>query len=813
MDLKRLSGLLKLASEEADLEPMLGYLLDTLLEECHGARARAVVIDRGATKFDVTRSRKADHDPGEFTKTSTWYLNSVTVTGQHVARGAVLCLPMDTHGRVVGAIYLEGNRPFEESEIEVARAVTAHTGTTLSTILFQAHSGRDPLTGLHTHAHFEKLLESEANRARRHGRRFGLLLVDVDGIRDIVAQGKYVEGRVLAEMATILSSSLRNYDRMARVRLPTSTEAEAFGILVCDAGRTELQATAERILARIRSHEFKVGEQLLRLTVSIGGAVFPDDAALPDLRQRGAEALMRARESGQNRYLSAGPAVVTPGDRGGAIDPLIHPKHGRSVVDMVSRVLREGGGVDAMLRQALDLMAKAVQAERGIIMLLKEGARQRAVLNMPEGAGELNGNERLTDLLRQAIASAQPVREESGGSAVPGQRGAATCLVVPIISDGRVLGAVYLESKSDRRFTQEEEELLVTFAGVVARPLEQGAELRQGAEEVSRLQDIVRTGLSELAQRYQYAGVVGRSEAMRPTLAIIEQVAQSPFPAVIVGEAGTGKELIAKTIHFNGPRRGKPFLAVDCAAMAEVALEAQLFGYAKGSVTDESRLGHFEATRGGTLFLDELEGMGEGMQKKLLRVLEEGRYFPIGSRESLKVDARILAATHDEIQDLVEEGRVRKDLYQHLSTFVVRVPPLRERSEDIPLLVEHVLDEVARETGRPRTRVTREALGLLVRYPWPGNVRELRNEVRKLTVIGGAEILAEELPAHIRDSTGSLGRDQEKLERTTDIDRRRVLDALDRHDWNLSRAAEDLGLTRRVLKLKLKQSGARRSDD
>jgi Nif-specific regulatory protein len=399
----------------------------------------------------------------------------------------------------------------------------------------------------------------------------------------------------------------------------------------------------------------------------------------------------------------------------------------------------------------------------------------------------------------------------ASGLASVQQLGMTSLLVVPI----RDLGAVYLDSRQKgKRFTKDEEELLVTFAELIAKPIEQGAELKRRSAEVTRLEDVVRSGLSELGRRYQFGAIVGRSEAMRKVFETIERVAPSPYPVILVGETGTGKELVSKAIHFNSPRKAKPFLPVNCGAVAETLLESQLFGHLKGAFTgaDQNRPGMFEAAEGGTLFLDEIEEMSDGMQKKMLRVLEESQVWPVGGREPVKVDVRIVAATNEEIRDLVEEGRLRQDLYYRLNTFQVRLPPLRERAEDVPLLVDHFLEQIAGETKAPRLKVSSEAMGLLLRYPWPGNVRELRNELRKLSVLSRGEVRPADLPEHIRETTGSIGRDQGLRDRLGEMDKKLILDALERHDWNISRAAEDLGINRNTLKTRMRKHGIRKSE-
>jgi transcriptional regulator with PAS, ATPase and Fis domain len=283
---------------------------------------------------------------------------------------------------------------------------------------------------------------------------------------------------------------------------------------------------------------------------------------------------------------------------------------------------------------------------------------------------------------------------------------------------------------------------------------------------------------------------------------------------VIYGESGTGKELVARAIHHNGPRRGRPFVGESCAAIPETLLEAALFGHARGAFTgaDAERRGLFEVAHGGTLFLDEVGEMSPGMQAKLLRVLQSGELRRLGSERTLHVDVRLLAASNRDLQRLVEEGRFREDLFYRLNVVRVGLPPLRERRDDIPLLVEHFLAKHARSANRKPPRLQRAALQKLVGYRWPGNVRELENEVVRAAALcdeAGEVITIEDLSPQVAagdpeaawDSPDDLGLKKrvERLERTL------LREALARADGNQTQAARLLGLSRFGLQKKLRR--------
>jgi two-component system NtrC family response regulator len=259
----------------------------------------------------------------------------------------------------------------------------------------------------------------------------------------------------------------------------------------------------------------------------------------------------------------------------------------------------------------------------------------------------------------------------------------------------------------------------------------------------------------ELQHRFSFGNIVGRSRAMRMVYELIEKVAQTRATVLITGESGTGKELIARSIHFNSQRRDKPFISVSCSALPESLLESELFGHERGAFTGAYTLrkGRFELADGGTLFLDEVGDMAPALQVKLLRVLQEMDFERVGGTKTIHVDARVLAATNRDLRREVEQGRFREDLYYRLRVVQIEVPPLRERHDDVPLLVHHFLRKVASANGVPAKRVSEEALRLLCQYSWTGNVRELENVVERAVILcGGEEIGPQDLPEEIRES-------------------------------------------------------------
>jgi DNA-binding NtrC family response regulator len=314
----------------------------------------------------------------------------------------------------------------------------------------------------------------------------------------------------------------------------------------------------------------------------------------------------------------------------------------------------------------------------------------------------------------------------------------------------------------------------------------------------------------QLRDRFRIENIVGSHGSMQDVFRVVHKVAASLSTVLIYGESGTGKELVARALHHQSERRDRPFYAVNVAALPESILEAELFGHEKGAFTgaDARKIGLFEQASGSTLFLDEVGDLKRDLQVKLLRTLQEREILRVGGNERIRVDVRIIAATNQNLEHLVREGRFREDLYYRLNVIPIVLPPLRERRTDIPLLVEHFLAKYA--GGRPR-RITDRALKALVEYDWPGNVRELESVIERALLLGEEdEVVPEDLPASVRARISGprgpfafeipdSGIDLEGLERSL------VLKALEKSEGNVSRAARLLGLTRRTLQYRLEK--------
>ena len=308
---------------------------------------------------------------------------------------------------------------------------------------------------------------------------------------------------------------------------------------------------------------------------------------------------------------------------------------------------------------------------------------------------------------------------------------------------------------------------------------------------------------SQLKKKYSFGNLVGNSEAMVEVYKTIEKIKDSRATILILGETGTGKELVARAIHFNSIRSEKPFLPVNCAALAETLLESELFGYVKGAFTGAVRdkQGVFEVAHGGTVFLDEIGDISPRLQQILLRVLENGEIQPVGSTVRRKVDVRVVAATNRDLGNMVKQGTFRADLYYRLNVISLELPPLRMRTEDIAMLAGHFLRKYAAENEKAINDMSRDALQLLERYTWPGNVRELENVVERATLLETSrEITPESLPENIRNAPQAPPvNPDEDLQTLEEVGRTYIETVLKKTGGNKARASEILGINRTSL--------------
>jgi len=323
---------------------------------------------------------------------------------------------------------------------------------------------------------------------------------------------------------------------------------------------------------------------------------------------------------------------------------------------------------------------------------------------------------------------------------------------------------------------------------------------------------------AEVGRRYQLGNIIGRSERMQEIFKTVAMVAPLKTTVLITGESGTGKDLIARAIHYQSPRSGRPMTLINCAAIPATLLESELFGHEKGSFTgaDSRKLGQFELANQSTIFLDEIGEMQPAIQAKLLRVIETGEFMRVGGTKSISVDVRIIAATNRDMESAIRDGSFRPDLYYRLNVVSLHLPPMRERREDLPLLIKHFSATKAAELGIAERSFAGETIDLMMRYRWPGNVRELENLIERLLVLSDfGPVKPEELPEALRRGPVRAENTREQVlqgvkslpDAVDDFERDIIQGALEQVDFNQTRAADLLGTTRRILKYRMDKLG------
>ncbi|MCS7305791.1 MAG: sigma-54-dependent Fis family transcriptional regulator [Thermoguttaceae bacterium] len=468
--------------------------------------------------------------------------------------------------------------------------------------------------------------------------------------------------------------------------------------------------------------------------------------------------------------------------------------------------------LETLLVQIAEAATRLMNCERASIFLWDRANRTlvaRPALGMPEGELRIPDDR---GVVGRVLRSGQPIRADDHchpdwiDHQVDASTGYRTrsVLAVPLRSrSGEIFGVFELLNKRQGRFSQEDELGVEELAAQAAIALENIRDRQELMSAQRRLAEAAREG----------AELLGQSPAIQAIRASIQRIAQTDLPVLILGENGTGKEVVARAIHFHSPRREKPFVAVNCAAIPDTLAESELFGHEKGAFTDahQARPGKFELAADGTLFLDEIGDLSVNIQAKLLRVLEEKVIVRVGGSRPIPVAARVIAATNQNLPDLVQARRFREDLFYRLNVVCLQLPPLRDRPGDIILLAEHFLREFCRRARRPVPRFSAEARRRLENHSWPGNVRELRNLMERLAYLGPSDVieaadLSFMLSASPRDAL-AVESNLPLAEATDRFQAEYIRRCIERVGGNMKLAAEQLGLHRSNLYRKMRQLG------
>ncbi|MGB1126329.1 MAG: sigma 54-interacting transcriptional regulator [Phycisphaeraceae bacterium] len=437
-----------------------------------------------------------------------------------------------------------------------------------------------------------------------------------------------------------------------------------------------------------------------------------------------------------------------------------------NIIEQISQILGGGLELSEVFQRAMALLERELSIEKAALTLLDPAAGQLSIVASigltPEeqrrgryAVGEgVSGHVLETgqaEIIPDVSKHKAFLNRTQTADTNPDAEHPHSYICLPVFDGLSAVGTIgVLKRFTDEATLQADARLLKIFAGLIAQTIRIHQQIRlqrdQWLEEKQQLTD-------DLRKRYTFDNIIGSSPAMLDVLGTIAQVATSRATCLILGETGCGKELIAKAIHYNSPRKDKPLIRVNCGALSPQLLESELFGHMKGAFTGALRdkIGRFEAADGGTIFLDEVGTLDPQLQVKLLRVLQEREFERVGDHRTIKVDCRVIAATNLNLENEVRAGTFREDLFYRLNVVTILLPPLRSRREDIPSLIDHFLQRYNKENARNVHKISRDVMTTLLRYPWPGNVRELENAIERAVVLSnGEELTLELLPLQVR---------------------------------------------------------------
>jgi transcriptional regulator with GAF, ATPase, and Fis domain len=487
--------------------------------------------------------------------------------------------------------------------------------------------------------------------------------------------------------------------------------------------------------------------------------------------------------------------------------------------------------LDRLMPALLDIVLELTAAERGFLMLYDSEGKlvtqssrnsEKQDLNEETFQGSSSIVKKVADEKEALYIPSLPSNQDFGKTASVRAANLQSVICVPLFRPHQdsLLGILYIDSSASMRglLKQEHLQLVQGLANHVAISIENAklfAEVNEKGKEIEGLNRLLKKQVDqqagklvemeillegtqrELGKRYGLGNLIGKSPAMQKVFSVLEKVVSTSATVLIQGESGTGKELVARYLHHHGPRSGKPMVSINCASFNDTLLESELFGHRKGAYTgaDQNKTGLFQVANGGTLFLDEVGDMSLEMQKKLLRVLQSGEVRPVGSEDVFHVDVRIIAASNKNLRDLIQQSKFREDLFFRLNVIQVQLPPLRERYEDLQLLIDHFTKQISDELKRPLKPVSPKALEKFMEHSWPGNVRELENELRRYFILD-SEYQFEQTPA-VSAPENSLNLNV--------LEKNAILKAMDSAQGNKTKAAELLGLPLRTFYDRLKK--------
>ena len=493
-----------------------------------------------------------------------------------------------------------------------------------------------------------------------------------------------------------------------------------------------------------------------------------------------------------------------------------------AALDSIAGILSRHTGQRRMLEDVLGVLEAKLRMQRGTIMLLSPDGTDLVVEAAPDvesARGKSVRYEKGEGITGRVLQSGEAAviprisgepqfrnrihrRGEKAGRQL-------SFICVPVASGNEVVGTLSVDIPREAvEDLEDEKRVLAIVAGMIAGDVQarRTAAMQRRSYEAENLR--LR---SELGERLRPENIIGNSHPMQEVYRMIHQVAGADATVLIRGESGTGKELVASAIHYRSERRDRPLVKVNCAALSEALIESELFGHEKGAFTGATRTrrGRIEEAEGGTLFLDEIGDFSSTVQVKLLRVLQEKEYQRVGSGQTRNADVRIIAATNRDLEEAVEDGEFREDLYYRINVVPIFLPPLRKRKGDVLLLADHFVEKYAGDTDNSSGRISTEAINMMMAYHWPGNVRELENCIERAVVLSPDGVIhAHHLPPTLQLPDAETDEPVGSLEaRTRALERDMIIDALKRSDGNMAAAGRDLDITPRQIRYKISNLG------
>ncbi|RME02676.1 MAG: diguanylate cyclase [Planctomycetota bacterium] len=839
--LKKLLQINKEINSELDLDRLLKKIMDTAIELTGAERGFLLMKEKDTFVIKVARNYEKEEITKPEFKISYSIAKEVAKTGEPIlslnaqedtrfgqyesVRGlhlsSVLCVPFKIKKRILGVLYIDNRFKqgvFGEWEKYLLTTIAAQEAIALENARLYRESIRDSLTGLYAHNYFLHRLQEEVQRAELYPRTLSLLILDIDGftlINEIL--GHSLGNEILQEVGAIIQKNLREIDLLARF------SGDEFEILLPDTDKANALRVGKRILEAVRAHKFHKENKDIDITLSAGLSTYPNDAEdSQSLKIKADEALYQAQRRGKNQIYAFrqedehSATIQRKFIRNQGLESLALNREGLAILGTLEKLIEVELDLQQILELLISLIPEVTKAKRAFIAILRENNQLH--IQSPKDHPPLEQNPLypvIKSILTKSIQEKQPLlisdilqHPEYKNNPSLQNHSIKSIACVPIRHRKKIIGAIYLDTSHHHdSFTDKDILWLEELAKKISTPIRNSLLFQKHHIELEETKRSLQNSLQNLTDKYGYHNIIGKSEPMQKIYALLEKISHTSHPVLIQGESGTGKELIARAIHYNGSRKKKPFVAENCAAITDTLLEAELFGYVKGAFTgaNQNKKGIFEIANGGTLFLDEVGDMSLGMQKKLLRVLQEGEIRPVGGKNVISVDVRIISASNKDLKEMVQRGEFREDLYYRLNVILLKLPPLRARREDIPLLAEYFLKKTAQEQNLPPKNLSPKALQLLLDYSWPGNIRELQNEIARAFVLaeGKNTITPDDFSEKLRKQH-QIPLDFKPLREILEsCEKQAIANVLEATNWNKSKTAKILDISRTTLDKKI----------